>query len=474
MENRLIRKYFLQAALLLIAVLVMVKLYTYLTTAQVSISSPGQTDYVKIEGTLQKGKSSLVSTQAQQHLSARVRPGQYEASVSDQHGFGISLRIITVKARQKVSLTLSPTRPGYPEPVYGGDVAGLVADSSNLFFVDKLNSQISGASASSGQLFSLTNQRIVSAKWATTNLGIAQSDDSLYLINNGSVVSMSLPFNFDQQVVYDAARNGKTYIGDGGDLFAGDLGTNFKKIYSAGGNGIHSVAAATNKVAIAVGTRSPVADEGGAIDRSSGTSFVAVVNERGRAVKKSLFANNLSWSPTEKYLLVSGASGNIIYDDSLRQITNVPVNRAELMNWYSDDQLLYSVDSQLWIYSLTNHQAEKITALPAGDSITSIYRDQAGAYVYFAANNGEMAELYRIKVFGGPQKSPLTALSIFLPEALGSCNLNYLNFSQPTLLITFPNTASSDNCELVTQNELRNYNLDPSKFQYQLMELPQE
>jgi sugar lactone lactonase YvrE len=472
-ENLPLRKILLAFIVFIVAIFVIIKLYIYLTSGYISVTT-GSSDYVQIQGVAGHGKSSLVSKQAQRHLSTRLLPGQYEILVSDEHGFGAISRVITLKARQRLHYSLMPNKPTYPQPVYGGSINSLVADGSQLLFVDGGDNSLKVTSSSSGTLVMLSgpDQNIVSAKWSTIGLGIAEdNNNALYLVSNNALTPIKLPFNngSNQFLGYDVAKNGQTYIINSKDLYVGSMGNNFKKIYSSS-HGFRLVAAATGKVAVASGNVNSQADEGGAAtSASTNPGYVTVINSAGKAHEIRWFASSIAWSPDGNYLLVSGASGNAVFDSSLHQVASISVNNVALITWLNNNDLLYSIDSQLWLYSIKTGQSEKLTALAMNDSLTAIYPSSDGSYVYFSADNGEQAEVYRLGLVGQASNNSLTALSIFLPETLGSCHLNYLDFNQPLFLIAYPPGVSAQNCQSLAQGELQTYGLDVSQFHYQLI-----
>jgi hypothetical protein len=470
-ENIPLRKILLAFIVFVVAIFVILKLYIYLTSGYISVDTGG-TDYVQIQGVAGHGKSSLVSKQAQGRLSIRLLPGQYEILVSDEHGFGAISRVITLKARQRLHYNIMPNKPTYPQPVYGGSINSLAANASQLLFVDGGDHSLKATSSSSGTLAMLSgpHQNIVSAKWSTVGLGIAEDkNNALFLVSNNALSPIKLPFNNsrNQFLGYDVAKNGQTYIINSKDLYAGNLGNNFKKIYSSS-NGFRLVAAATDKVAVASGNVTPQVDEGGAAT-SAGTNpgYVTVINGASKAHEIRRFASSIAWSPGGNYLLVSGVSGNAVFDSSLHQVASISVNNAALITWLNNNDLLYSIDSQLWLYSIKTGQSEKLTALAMNDSLTAIYPSSDGSYVYFSADNGEQAEVYRLGLAGQTSNNSLTSLSIFLPETLGSCHLNYLIFNQPLFLITYPPGSSAQNCQILAQGTLQTYGLDVSQFHYQ-------
>jgi len=295
----------------------------------------------------------------------------------------------------------------------------------------------------------------------------------LYIVSNNALAPIKLPFNSsrNQFLGYDIAKNGQTYISNSKDLYVGSMGNNFKKIYSSS-NGFRLVAATTDKVAVASGAVNSQADEGGTVTSArANTGYVTVIDSAGKAHEAQRFASSIAWSPDGNYLLVSGASGNAVFDSSLHQVASVSVNNAGLLTWLNNTDLLYSIDSQLWLYSVKTGQSEKLTALATNDSLTAIYPSSDGSYVYFSADNGEQAEVYRLGLAGQVSNNTLTSLSIFLPETLGSCHLNYLDFNQPLFLIAYPPGVLAQNCQNLAQGELRNYGLDVSQFHYQLIQL---
>lgn len=466
----LLKKWLFGTVIFVILLVVGLWAYRYLSTGLISVKSTNSGDYVSIEGILKQGKNSLVSKQARQQLTVRVKPGSYQLSVYDKHGFSGSSRVVSIRARQHLSYTLSvSSAAAYPEPVYGNSVTGLVADQSRLTFVDTADSSLRTISTDD-VLSPISDLIIKSARWSKPGLGAAQSNSNgLYVVRDGSLTPVKLPFrvSLEQTVNYDVSSREELYVSEGGNVYVSGYNDAFKKLFSAPDR-FRLIAAGPGKVALAGGGVTAQADEGGSARQTkTDQSYIYVVSDNGQTTKTSWPATSISWSPNGTYLLTAGPGGNVIFDGSLHKKYTISVNNADLVTWLTDDELLYSIDSQLWLYSIKSQQAEKITALPRGDSITAIYPSADSHYAYFTSDNGEKRQLFRVPLNGQAVNTALTALSVFMPETLGGCSLNYINYVKPTIIVNYPAGTTADKCSTVVQAEAAYYGVGSDGLVYQ-------
>jgi hypothetical protein len=315
----------------------------------------------------------------------------------------------------------------------------------------------------------------VSAKWANPNLGLAaDSNGELYTIQNNVLAPLPINFRVSGQSSYDIADNGQIYVTDGNNVYTGSVSGNFTKIFSAGGvSGGLSLSAYTNKVAIIEGGIVQFqADEGGNKNRKQTTNTVIVVSTSGQIMaQKKMIANSASWSPNGDHLLVNGPSTTTILTDSLSTVVSPTINNATLYTWSStnDNLLFYSIDSQLWSYNIQTGQSQKLAALAAGESVTGIYPNSDDSYIYFTDDNTEKTQLFKVGLQGQPVDTSLTSLSIFMPETLSSCVLNFINFVKPTILVGYSQGTSTDQCSTVAQSEVGYYGINTNNLQYQFI-----
>jgi hypothetical protein len=454
-NNLDVRKLVIWCLAIIIALFAAFKLYSYFMAGTIVATTSSTSNYVKIDR-VTNGGGKPYSKQAQHKLSVRVKPGTYSVTVYNSTGQYGKSAAVQVKARQKVHISLDPPATINPEPVYGSSAESIIASNSQLFFIDTLD-HLNLVDANGIHVL-FPDHNLKSISWSTPGVGVAQDNNNrLYTISGSSIKPLPLPFNTsaNKAVSYDVATDGKVYVNDGPDIYVGGAGGGFKKIYSAKNTQLGLVAGA---------------DELAVVERQHGTSEsqLDIINGTGKVTQKRVPAGQVIWSPNDKYILVSGEHSNTIYDKSLNRVGAVPINNSGVFAWRTDTELFYSIDSQLWTYDMATKQSQKITALAAGEKLTGIFPNTSGSYVYFTDNNGEKAQLFRAGMNGqhAPNKS-FGALSIFLPETIGVCSLNYVNFIKPVITIDYPSSGTDPKrCIEAAKGELKYYRLNANAFQY--------
>lgn len=455
------------------------------STGSVTIKTDSPANYVKIEqvaSSNNKNSGVPFSQQAPHSLSVKVAPGSYEIFAYNNNGlFGVS-QTIAVKAGQRLSFSLNPTTvtTTSPEPVYGQTASGVVANGSQLSFV-ALGSPVDNvASGNIIQVDSANNfstlfpdHSFTSVKWASPMLGLAQDYyNNLYVINNGQLSQLTLPFavNANSKESFDISTGDEIYVSNGKDVYSGNLGGGFKKIYSTDSDHpVSNLSAGSGKVAVVMNAVEALESERNGSETSGA---LAIVDDNGRYTKKSMDISQTEWSPSGDKLIAQGSLSNTVFDASLNVLKTIAINNSNNFTWFTNDSLLYSIDSQVWLYGLQTQKSTTITSLAAKEAITGIYPSKDGAYVYFSDDNGEKTQLFRVGLKGQAVDNSLAALSIFLPETLDGCQLNFINFAQPSIIINYPSSTSQQNCLGLAYGELQTYNLDVNKFQYKFIPLP--
>ena len=478
-ENYNIRRIIAFGIAAILIIVAAVWLYKYLSTGQITLKTDNPDNYLKISG-LTGTKTGKFSVQAQHKLSARVKPGAYEISVYDKHGINGMSRTIKLKARQHLTYTLEPASVSDPVPVYGKKTNSVYSDGSQLLFVglESLGSDSHG----DGHIIQVDQNNNLTTmfpdtdfsevRWANANLGVGYDRfDTLYIIHDGALSKPNLPFTTDpdHRLSVDISKQGKIYASYNKNVYTVGLDGKFTKIYTSGTSSL-KVAAGTHEVAVVEsGQGIPQADEGGSVDgsnKSRGT--LTVIDESGKTTKKTVYnVRSAAWSPSGKYLLASGPAGEQVFDSSLHQVDSISLNNAFLYTWFDDSSLMYSIDSQLWSYSLKTQSSHKISALVAGLTITGIYPNADGSYVYITDDNGEKTQLFRVGLKGQPVDKPFSTIDVIMPETVGSCTFNYIYFTKITVLIDYPNGQSPQACIDSAKQELQYYELDVNKVQFQ-------
>ncbi len=439
-------------------------IFSYLNSAEITVSSNSATNYVSIIPII---NGEQVNNKAQHRIhiiSLRVKPGSYAISAFNKVS-SVS-RVINIKAHQNLSFNLDVVTASAPEPVYGNSITGLNATTNQLVFLDSDN-LLTGIDANNNVTKIFPDTRLYDLKWSSQTLGIARDENkNIYLINNLNVTKLNLPFAVSSNlgVSYGVSNGGNVYVSQGTAIYKGSLGGNFQKIYSSN-EAIESMSVSNGFVAVVVSKNASSPDP---------TNSILLINDGGKIVRNSYDANQVLWSPDGKYMLASGQSGFIILNSSLNQIASIPSITANNFSWGADDNLFYSQVATLWTYIVNQSQSIKLADMPAKAAIVGVFSDDSNQYIYVAAtgtntlnnNSSSASQLLRVGLKGQSFSGTLTSLSAFLPETLGYCAINYINFTHPTIQSEFPFTGSQQNCQSLAQGELQTYGLDINSFNY--------
>jgi hypothetical protein len=446
------------------ALVFIIWLFIYFTTSSITVKSEDSAATIQIKQTLDEGSSNAnpYTNSAQHELSANLKKGSYEILVANKSS-SIS-QFIEVKGHKKLSFTLNPPKTATPEPVYGGGAAGLLAEGSQLLFIDLAGNTLSKIDAQNNLTTLDRARQYVNVKWSNSSLGIALSkDNNLFIIQNGSPKPLSLPFSASDDTIisYDIAKDGTVYVGGKKAVYKGLPDGSFKQIYTANTNN-PLVYAANNKVAI--------------VDSSDDEDSIAVVDSSGKTSKKDIEASEAAWSPDGSKLLLSGDFGHKLFDSNLKEISTIRIS-AERVRWQNDHNLLYGIANQLWIYDTSNNRAQIIANMPSGlagdGTVGDIFTTPDNSYVYVTSqkvdltNKANQYQLFRVGLNNQTVPNFLNSLNIFLPETIDeACSLNFVNFIRPSITARFRQGTSGADCVNKAKAELQAYDLDPNNFSF--------
>lgn len=463
------RKIVIMAAVVLVGIVFGILLFRYLTTGIVTVKTAGSGYYVRVVKTSSGENKEIGEAQSiDRSLKLRLKSGEYQVYV---YGQSVSANSnVTVRARQHQTITLTPRKTLPTEAVYGYGVSDLVADSPQFIFISKSSGRLMSTEPD-GNVHTIDEGRAyLSVQWASPGVGVAQATDkSLFSVRGSSVTKLSLPFDTtgEEGVYYAVAPDKTVYVSRGNEVYQGLEGANFKKIYSGSYSHL-KLAASDNRVAVFYGGSE--GEEG--MIRGGITPQLSIINNDGKLIKTLKGSEFFSgkWSPNGKYLLLSGPTGIKLFDGSLREIVSIPTADLGSFAWKNDSSgFFYGSGSELWDYNIQTSDASKIATMPNG-IIDGVYLDSNQADVYASVlkndSDSEEGSLLRVKL-NGKSSGGLGALSIFLPEKVGVCYLNYVNFTRPVIAISYPSsTTTADFCINAAKGELRYYDINPGQFTY--------
>ena len=434
-------------------------LVNYFTTGKITLTATTKGASAKI-ARYDKGDTPLA--EAVSKVSARVKPGRYRLTVFD-HSYSTT-KVVDIKAKQSLKFSLGLSKPVQPEPVYGKGSSSIAADASQLLFVDS-SGRLSRIDSGSNVAVLDVLHSLKAVRWANTSFGITRdTTGSFYTVNAGHLSPLSLPFHSTggSSVSYDVSPSGVIYLSNGQAVYSNSAG-GFRQIYSSGDNYNAGLFAGKKGVAI--------------IEKDSETnkSSLVVVGVDGKTARKNLDLNQAAWSPDGTRVLTRNRSGATILDGSLDEVASIRQSGTDHYLWLNDDKVAYTIGSQLWTYAVGAAQTSQIATLSNQGVIQELSLNHDGSYLYMAGgqavdeNGSKATQLFRIGLKGQAADNSLAALNVFMPETVGICSIDYVNFVRPVITVSYPDLETTPElCVSAAKSELKYYDIDPARFQYRV------
>jgi hypothetical protein len=449
--------------------MVLVWAYQFLTTGTITVTAKNPSDNVSVSHIIEgKSKSAGLVKQTQQKLTVRVKPGRYEVSVGNRSA--VSTKTIDIKARQHLSFTLGSSITYSSEPVLGQGAESIATDPAQLLFIDPSSRRLMRVD-SGNNLGAISNSpAFASVKWNSISLGVGLSEgDVLFAVNNGTFSEIPLPILLGQnekEVDYALTSNGLVYVSDGAEIYKGNLGGSFEKIYTAGSPHLR-LSASDSRLAVSSGGTGESEGAAGSDEKPK----TVILDSSGKVLDSAEgeVAHRLAWSKNGQYLLAQGNSGITVYDSSFRLVKTVPVEASIGIAWVNAKEFVYGAGNAVWKTNVQSNQSEKITRV-GGSSVDelSVSFDENYVYTVSPKSDTSYSEVARTNLRGGLAPRYLQTLDIFLPKQVGVCFLSYVNFTKPAITLSYPaSTTTADFCINAGKGELKYYNIDPNKFVFQ-------
>ena len=445
---------------LAVVILIIALLYGRITKPTITVTTPDD-GYVKIlKYNVPLGDINEPIKESYQKASAAVSPGKYEISAYNKPS--TTIRVVEVKPNENLSVELELKEIEDLEPVYGGEATSPVIGKSAVVFLDSAGFLSKITAAGKTELLD-SSLNYESVSWLNSSEGVAKENNGdLYLVNStsGTIRKLALPFKNSPDTRLSYTVSGKDlYVSNGENVFKGDLNGKYEKIYMTGRDGIDLYAGPKN-VAIA---EIDINNEG------NKNPALVIAGNSSQNIKKDLPLDSISWSPDGNYLVNSSGGKSIILNSSLEEVAYLPGDSLASILWLDNDNLYYGTLNELWSYNLTTETAYKISNVYG--EITATYLDSGSSYIYIAAKRNGQSKLFRYSLNGQQNNETAQALHVALPEAIGACNINYINITEPIITVEYPRSrfnqdGSSGGCLQAAKSTLEDYGLDPENYKY--------
>lgn len=432
-------------------------LFQYLTIGKLLVTTQDPLANISLSKVATgKNGDREVLKQTHKSLSIRLKKGQYIVMV--QGNSVATAQVVNVKPHNTTSYSLNPLNATGVEPVLDDNVYGVVADGTHILYVNTAN----------GQLNQINNQGVIrtldstkkfrAAKWADSNYGVSQDDSGrLYQILNGSITSLSTPGTANSKVTFDVSPQRDIYMAIGKDVYIGGL-SGFRKIFTSTTDYPQLIAGA--------GGVTVIADSDQEDSTNSTQPTITNVSKLGKTISRKGGTLIASWSPSGKYLVISGSSGAEILSDTLQRVAIIPQNNIGTARWLSDSTLFYAINDELWSYSSDTQKSQLVSNMPLGATISEISISSNKAYVYLVTHSQSSYQLKRVGLNGQVVSKLVYQLQDIMPLTIDQCKLSLINFTSPTILVDSSVGSAQKLCNQPVKNELQKDGFDLSQLRF--------
>jgi hypothetical protein len=265
----------------------------------------------------------------------------------------------------------------------------------------------------------------------------------------------------DNDLSFTVSPDKKIYVAIGSKVYAASGSGDFQDIYDGRPAG-STLLPGSNKIGLLTNGY-----------QSDTHPNLTVIDGSGQQLASHDFKSFVSvwsaWSPHDSHIFTSSGSVGEVWNGSLDRVGIIPQANISNPVWLNDNTLFYSVNDQLWSYSLKSQKSSLIANTPLAAPISSLAISTDGSYVYLSTVGGTGESAIR-RVGIKNQKAPdyLYKLQSFLPVTFDSYSLGLVNFNGPTVVVQ-PNPDTDPQADLTAaQKTLHDYGFDVSKIRFKV------
>ena len=445
--------------LTLAVLLILIIAYYVLTRGSLTVTTNNPNAVIaviKSSGT--SNQQTTVATGASR-LSTNLYEGTYEVFVSNKTQS--TSQEITVKALHKNVYHLNLPNQIEAQSVLPNGVTGLTASSTQLQYVDSDTGTLTQVGASGIPTVVDPLHSFTSVKWANPGFGIGQaSNGQLYTIENGSVNPLVVPFSYTNGVTvnYSVGPTGRVFVSYGSTIYVGQDGSGFHKYFTASSKD-PQLFAGTSSLAVLNST-------------GEFKAKLTVISSSGSSITNEIDAGGIVWSPNDQEFVTTGDGNDAatLYTSTLKQTGVLLEGGGAGVNpngavWLDNEHLIYGRGQNLWEYNPVSRQANVLSSLSAGQTITNTFLSQDKTYVYLTGTNQTNGDiLVRVGLTAQTQQGPSYAsgLDVLYPNSTNKCSFSYSNFIRLDLIIA--TWTDQSYCMSQAQAQLNQYSLPASGF----------
>lgn len=429
----------------------------YLTIGRIVVTTASSTNYISLFKLEANGSQKIVVDNAQYKISRSLGTGTYVIKVNSK-SVAMS-KVVRVMAHKTLTYTLNPEASTTLEPVASVSIRNMIVGKDSLMYLGKKDGALYEVDTQNNIRVVDNLHNFTAIKWGNPSYGIGtNSQGDLYTINGSVIEQLQVPFSTtdNKSVLFDVSKDKQIFISHGSDIYSGTDSGGFTKIYT------------TNTPAPSVvswGSSVAVLETAGDTSNKNITPSVTILDKSGHVrAKKSLSADIAAGSSDGSLFALSSGSGSRITNDSLTTVAVLPVSNINGFGWVGDT-LYYTVGEQLWTYDMSTQTALLVASMPSGSALSNITVSPDSAYIYLTlSSNGRDSQPYRFSVHGQKALAYVYQLPIILPDDSGLCQLDYINFTQPTIL-AYGSSADPQTCKQSLDSTFSAYDIATSSLQ---------
>lgn len=439
-------------------------IWHYFHTGKIIITSDNKGATLFLERVSENGThDEKIAEESGGELSVKVAAGTYRANAGSGRLQSVNTTI-KLKGRKTARYHLNPVEPQDLEPVAPLSAESIHASDTEILYLDSEGALNRLSNNKADEVIS--NLQFRKIEWGSGGFGIGQDlTGGFYSIKNSEILKLAAPPGSGEKNSnnFSIAQNNQAYMSVGRDIYLRSTEGTYKKIYSTDLQS-PQLSASADKLAV---FKPPPLGEGEDGEKAA-QPMVEIINKDGKLIaQKSISALTLSWSPDAQKLIAINQDGNSeIYNTTLESVANLPSKSIQSVSWLDSDTILYGTDSLLWSYKFKDNIASIISAQPAGNAISEISIDESRSYAYIQVASEEKSNLFRLGLKNQKVRKDVLQLGALLPETYGGCYIKYINFTEPTILISPGLEASAATCLAAAKEEVGLFNLSPENFKY--------
>lgn len=442
----------------------------FYTLASLTITTSSSANTILMRQILSNGSYQQVDvTQRGNRADVRVSAGTYVVTV--QNSAQSSSQIVTLNPGEHKDITINLTTTAthaVSEPVSSMGAGSIVASKDTLRFVDRNTADNLLYSVNSrGTVTKLDpTTRYTKISWANPQFGIGYGVDKnnryvVTKIEGNFVTPIKLPFTANVTTSVGVAPNRTWYVSDGSAIYRGNADGSFTEVYTSTQQiGITTV----SNDALLLWQRPK---------NSTREGTLVILHTNGDKYQIKGGAYEAAWSPSGKKLVTSGDTSEV-FDGKFQKIGVLPSSNFLSPVWLDENTLLYGLQHSVVRYDLQSGKTMPfITFNPTTGRPSQIKLSNDGDYLYVAIQKGGNRaslsfRLDRIPLQNQqPNDLPVQKISLLVPNTVGGCELNYINFIRFSILT---NQVKSGNCTSAVKKYFASYKVGTTNLSFQKLD----